>query len=679
MRESSTTVHAERLELGANPERMDTGNDVLLTRIVLWSSILVAFGTPIVQWVAPANSLNISEALADGPAGKTVGLTEPADSFLLALWIALAAALLFTGTVTRLFNWRRGAAPLRRWETVLGFSSLFAFAGQVLFPLASGDQVRLGATPWWVVASFLIVTLGGVGNFVLTKTVWRRGLGFLTGILMTVALVQTPSSVVDRYHFSFAANEMLAVSAGEFPLGGVVHQYTNLLPYLVSPIVHVFPFNPISGVLLTTLFLQLLVLGSAGWIVNQTVRSHGVRAASYLIIAVFGISGYSYIQTFPIRYWLPMVVLLLIGNTCHSGKHARPSPALVGAILGVSSLLLTINNADFGGAAAVAIFAAEVAVMSRLEKRFRGWVLFVTGYLLGVLVALVLIGLLIGVLAGQFTPSDLLVFARAFGGAGLLKEPMALFEPAVVLVALGLAGLAWGLRIGNTGEKQLEVEEFWLVAMSLFLLLLLAYPMGRSFQQNFLAVSLPGVVIGAIILDRASRLQHCNQNSDWVFRLFSWFLGLVSLTFIAGQALSSVSVYGLSFWWQSSAELSIIEEDLFDRGLILESRSDGVELRLSATEDLPDAQILRWSNVYDLQFGLESVALSNDIASVVLVRELTDRQCLLISNFQGSILLPNWAVVPLGSSTVCAEQFTSRGVKELDGTELSVIGRVTSD
>ena len=668
-------VHAKELELGTNPEQVDTGNDVLLSRIVVWIAMLVAFGTPVVQWVAPANSLNYSEDLADGPVVKTVGLNEPADSFLFALWLALALIVLATSMAPRRLL-RRGAAPLRRWETVLGISSLMTLAAQIFLPLASGEQVNLGPTPVWLSAVILFVAFGGVGSAILGRTAWRRGLRFLIGILMTVALVQTPSSVVDRYHFSFAANELLAVSAGEFPLGGVVHQYTNLLPYIAAPILELLPLTPLAGVLALTLVLQLSVLGAMGWIIRQTISSIGVRAVSYVLLAGCGLASYSYVQTFPIRFVLPVAVLLVIGTTCHSSRPVRPTSGVVGVLVGATSVLLVVNNADFGGAAAAALIATEVVMSRRREPGVRVWAICIGGFVLGAVVALLTVGLLITALAGEFVIGDLVIFARAFGGSGYYREPMALFEPAVVLVLLGLTGLSLGLRQKQSDQISREFSDYWLVVMSLFLLLLFAYPMGRSFQSTFAALSLPGVVVGANVLDRALTWRRLEK--DWSLRAFSWCVGLMSLTFIGGQILLSVSASGgLNFWWNQPHSLSVIEEDASDRGLVLELGGGDDSASLPGGFDLPDSQALGWSNEYDVQFGLESVAVSNHIESVLLLRELVDRQCLVLSETEGSVLLLTTSVEQLEESSWCAEAFANRGVVEVPGTELSVLGSVS--
>ena len=654
------------------PAGHDGASDRLLTRLLVWSSAVIAFGTPIVQWSAPANSLNFSDDLADGPVIKTVGLNEPADSFLFALWVFLALGMLTVG-ITSARGRHHGASPLRRWEVIVGASSLVVLAAQMFLPLASGEQVNRGPTSLWVGAGVVLFVFGGVGNAVLARTTWRWGLGVAVGTALVLTLVQTPSSVVDPFHFSFVANEMLAVSAGEFPLGGAVHQYTNLLPYVVAPILKVLPITPLAGVLAVTLLLQLLVLGALGWIIRQTVSSGGVRAVSYLLLAGCGLASYSYVQTFPIRFVLPLAVLILIGRTCHSGRPVRPSSSVVGAMLGATSVLLIVNNADFGGAAALALVATEVVIGRRSEADLRSWGFRIGGFALGALVALFTTGLLITALAGEFVLGDLLVFARAFGGSGFYREPMALLEPAVVLVLLGLTGLAIGFRKQQSGCSSREYKDYWLVVMSLFLLLLFAYPMGRSFQSTFAALSLPGVVVGANVLDRALKLYM--SEGDWLLRVFSSCVGLMSLMFIGGQISSSVSATGgIHLWWDRSHSLSVIEEDALDRGFSLELGGGAESIRLPAGVGLPDAQALGWSNLYEVQFGLESVAVSNHIESVLLLRDLVDRQCLALSETSDPVLLLTTSVERLAVASRCEETFASRGIVMVEGTELSVLG-----
>lgn len=650
-------------------------SDRLLARLLVWSSAVIAFGTPIVQWAAPANSLNFTDDLADGPVIKTVGLNEPADSFLFALWVSLALGMLTAG-ITSARRHHLGASPLRRWEAIVGASSLVVLAAQMFIPLASGEQVNRGPTSLWVGAGVVLVVFGGVGNAVLARTLWRRGLGVAVGSALVLALVQTPSSVIDPYHFSFAANEMLAASAGEFPLGGVVHQYTNLLPYVVAPILQVLPVTPLAGVLVVTLLLQLFVLGTLGWIIRQTVSSGGVRAVSYLLLAGCGLASYSYVQTFPIRFVVPLAVLVLVGKTCYSGRPARPSPSVVGAMLGATSVLLIVNNADFGGAASFALIATEVVIGRRSEAGLRSWAFRIGGFALGALVALFTTGLLITALAGEFVLGDLLVFARAFGGSGFYREPMALLEPAVVLVLLGLTGLAIGFRQQQSGCSSREYKDYWLVAMSLFLLLLFAYPMGRSFQSTFAALSLPGVVVGANVLDRA--LKSYMSESDWLLRVFSSCVGLMSMVFIGGQISSSVSaVGGARFWWDRSNSVTVIEEDALDRGFSLELGGGAESIRLPTGVVLPNVQALGWSNLYDVHFGLESVAVSNHIESALLLRDLVDRQCLVLSETAGPVLLLTTSVERLTVASRCAETFASRGVVMVEGTEMSVLGGVS--
>jgi hypothetical protein len=83
---------------------------------------------------------------------------------------------------------------------------------------------------------------------------------------------------------------------------------------------------------------------------------------------------------------------------------------------------------------------------------------------------------------------------------------------------------------------------------------------------------------------------------------------------------------------------------------------------------------LGWSNLYEVQFGLESVAVSNHIESVLLLRDLVDRQCLALSETSDPVLLLTTSVERLAVASRCEETFASRGIVMVEGTELSVLG-----
>ena len=260
----------------------------------------------------------------------------------------------------------------------------------------------------------------------------------------------------------------------------------------------------------------------------------------------------------------------------------------------------------------------------------------------------------------------MVTFARAFAVVGFFREPMAVFEPGVVLFPLGLISLTLGLSARSSGVGALTVDRsFTLVLMGTFQLLCLSYPLGRSFSSNFTAVLLPSIVMVVLLLDllldqrsdlrplrseRALTVRHCAVA----------FVGL-ALAFIAGRVLPALEYPPA---WESERDQPILVSYLDDPG---PDAALPVDANLSG-------QLLNWATLIELDLGVDSLLVSNDPSSVTLITGLAERQCEVLAATTGRVVMRSNTAKNLPAIDTCARIWNERGLEPIPDSDLVILG-----
>lgn len=487
-------------------------------------------------------------------------------------------------------------------------------------------------------------------------------IGLLFAVFLATRLYQTSSLVFDPYHYRFVASELAAVASGHYPLGGFVSQYTNLLPFLCAPALLASPFDAMTSVVIVTLILQVVTLAVSGWFVWVAASRLEFRLLGLLLLGGHAVLGRSYFQLFPIRLVVPMVAFAATWRVVRAYR-ASDSLVMVGLVVGGWTPVLVLNNPDFGLPASAALVAATVAVTVTRPRDVLGLAL---SAICGALAALALLSAGITLFSGSLKLGDVVTFARAFAVVGFFREPMAVFEPGVVLFPLGLISLTLGLGARSSGVGALTMDRsFTLVLMGTFQLLCLSYPLGRSYSTNFSAVLLPSIVMVVVLLDllleeRSDLRPLRSERTLTVRHCAVAFVGL-ALAFIAGRVLPALEQPPA---WESERDQPILVSYLDDPG---PDAALPVDANLSG-------QLLNWATLIELDLGVDSLLVSNDPSSVTLITGLAKRQCEVLAATRGRVVMRSDTAKNLLVIDTCARIWNERGLESVPDSDLVILG-----
>lgn len=630
----------------------------------MWSlAILVV---PILQVFAPLNSLSSGEGLLLTSADR-LGLSEPADSIIL---LTLVAA----GGLTVLVGWHSHRQPRatlfldsvpNRLARVLGLAALGLGLITVFFPLARGDQVNMRPVSVIPIGVLLVgMSLLSALKVVFKETVVAallRIFGVVLVIFVTTKIFQTASSLYDPYHYRFVASELTSVASGNFPLGGYVSQYSNLVPYLVAPAVLVLPFDSLTSVVIVSFVLQLTTALLAAKMLLKVTERLEIRVLGLVLLATYMVQGRGYHQVFPLRLFLPMVAFATMLTIFQRSLDGRSSTVMY-CSLGAWLPILILNNPDHGIPAVIALL---VAFLDPKEFHISGARASIGAMTLGFTVSL---GVVIGgiwLVSGVVQPMDAFVFPKTFGLTGFMREPIALFDPVMVLFPLGLIALFLGFwSLESSSEQTKRGPRFMLRLLGTFQILTLAYPLGRSFSSTIVVSLMPSLMLIIIISDYLLTVSKDNRlvNFAKVRTVGHWiaaFLGVAS-AFAAGRSLASVQAPVKDLSGPSAVEAYVTE-------------SKFVDIPLSIVESL-SGQLLEWSPIVELDFRVESLLVTNDPSSVTLISDLAARQCDILAATTGRVIMMPDTANDLLNVATCRRLWGERGIENAADSALVVLG-----
>lgn len=232
------------------------------------------------------------------------------------------------------------------------------------------------------------------------------------------------------YHLSFTLDEFAAVANGRTALVDFVPQYSNVLPYLMSPVLSVFGFG-IGSFTVAMLLLSLTALLTV-FLVFARVCGRWVTALvlylPFLALSLYPVMSEgnqrvfvaNYFAVMPLRYFGPWVVAGLL-----VWQARRPSRRRQVCLFVVAGAVM-LNNPDFGVPSFCAAVGSAWLMAGRDSMRSAVWARRVlSAVAAGLALAAGAIVLLSLVRSGRVPDFGLAIyFARQFAVSGFYMLPM---------------------------------------------------------------------------------------------------------------------------------------------------------------------------------------------------------------------------------------------------------------
>lgn len=450
----------------------------------LWVlSVMVCAGAAAtVGWLmSPPPSLHLDpDFLPPILAGKAKPITEWRDrATFLGVGLTAGIAVLLAGRATMWATQRR-AAVQQPWR---GTSLVVAVVLTGWLVANSRFTGTLGTGVWWLGFRTPEVILALAGAFALvvwprviswTKYLWLPAVPVLG--LFLLATIRRPDTLADPVSTSFVIDELLAPAAGHRLLVDYWPQYSTLVGYVPSLMARYLPEQALS---LATHWLGVMQVLTLALMAAATMRAASRRyvGLTVLLVSIWAlvqelpaVVPIAYPQVFPIRYFLPCALLLVL-----AGNLTRTPTALAGGVIGGVTL---VNNVDWGGGAWAAgtVTVIVIALRTHSPRQAGAWL---AGTALGILAC----WLLMSALAGQAVDlRDILLYARIFGANGFYAVAAPPFGLQWVVAATFVGGAAAGgalLWRAPVGSQQLRLGQV-MVYWNLFSLAASLYWFNRS-------------------------------------------------------------------------------------------------------------------------------------------------------------------------------------------------------
>jgi len=450
---------------------------ILVIVVPVLTALIITFG--------PDPVFRVSKYLSPG----VVGLNEVRDQVALASWwVLVAAAGLFVhrSFSTHSENLVDNKSSSRLWLVLTSVSASLFFAGLVL-------QLDTKETDNWNRVDFSVVTISvlilvAVNAFPRLRREIQIALQAFSAVVLATCLAsifQTPATIRDPSHFIFTSNELLAPSAGLYPLSNFVATYNNLLGFPIVPFVRMFPGQAMSilvGYLVSLQVFCLCVPALASRIVGLWKLAIPMTLIPVVLVTSANVNGHAqhtWFQSLPMRSAVPSLLLIVlvwvVSRPNGLGKLASMS---LGALAAVS----VVNNPDFGAPAAVAAVVAMALCLSTLRHRVRTLMLAALGGVTSLIFLWVAYSLFGQTLNFQF----FFQFTRMVSSAGYMKEAMPIGGIPIVMVTGFCLGTVLGVyavgRAHRVNDRKVLASATFLLFSSLWGLLSYIYYAGRSYS-----------------------------------------------------------------------------------------------------------------------------------------------------------------------------------------------------
>lgn len=577
--------------------------------------LLVAFSTALIFVVDPSPSFFLHVGWVDEILARL--FREQVDRFILLAWWAIVAAMSLVAVKS--VRGRSGELSHRRAVRWLAAALILVVTMVTLW----GVMWKADSHGVWPGIGFAGIAIG-FGVYALFSGIWLSSRSVavalslvVTGTALVVALpglMQTPSSLLDPFHFTFIADEIAAPAAGKFPLSDYVPQYVTLLGWPVAPLLYFMGDQAVLGVTAWLVILQIMAFAVGVW---WAVLLGGWRLAAPALVLVLGPSlvfsdsfpgPISYFQTSPARIVLPVVALFLTYMLLQNSFARRSSSFLLGLSIGAAAGIAALNNPDYGVPAAVAIALTTLLALRPVRRA-----LLIAGTEFVGAVAVFAAYDVVGRLSGHTVDwRNWIVFQVVYGAQGhAWAEPIRPFGLHIVVVALfasatvlGVSLTIFGMRAGRPWARRQGIS---LSLVGSWSLLCLPYFVGRSLVPTLVGgyafmMGLTGVLLLPSI---RSALRVWRMNGQ----RFSW--EQTTAVVIGGLTVTGVG----AFWILAPAPSSSLDRQFTKASSWVEDLASGGNVKSALLSDSAPSdavQALPMASLVQLATGVKSASVPSN-------------------------------------------------------------------
>ena len=609
----------------------------ILERTLLFVAITVPTVTAFGYFLGPTPYFTNSQLLFD----PLTGLVDRRDSLILFGWFAIAA-------ISSIFAYwqifQKGKSKVvptfrsMRLHKSFAIGLLLILVCNLLIDL--DDQDTGNVTPL-TIREVLIATI----FWLIVGFVWFRSRNYTFLFRLTIAcgllirplsvFIQTPSSLLDEWHFNFTANEIAAPAAGMIPMVNFVPWYTNLLGFPIAPILRLVPGETVLVILVWLIFLQAICLALPTFIAYKIVGKHAALLSFLVMISLMtaqpSINGY--FQAFPIRTVFPC---LLLGFLVSCVQNIQNFKFWSSIFLGLLSGLALLNNLESGLPSLLALMFTLLLLYRSIWNFTRA----VLSILFGVLLVFGLYGFLVLLLDKTIHFGYLITPLKIVVSGGFFQEPMAVGGFHNIFTIFFVSGMATSSFLFFRAQKVDSVSLKRIAALMSFSsswgLIGLVYFSGRSFTSTLLAGSTYALGLLAvsvmiwIFADKQFLLDVLRLKTKSFYITPS--LVILLFFFIATTTLTRMDT--INVLRQAGTEWDVEKSRTFN----LKSIKEEIKRLQKDNQSRPHqvAQIFQLSNIMELTTGIEAGLVVADPRYLSMFREFQSIQCqyTLGSNFK---------------------------------------------
>jgi len=404
----------------------------------------------------------------------------------------------------------------RAWATRSGWLAELGVVTLVTASAATVDPIEMFKDQYWfgygvtiaTVAALLTPIVGFVYN--LRPARWHNTTTILAlGVLLLVylpAVLQTPWSVVDRFHGAYVINELLAPSFDNPPLDVFTSQYSSLLGYLLQLFSPAAPSVDSAVWLLTALAITTLGVALLPFLRLMKSSPHVpvLFTIPGILVARPYTGAYSVLfSSLPLRTFFPALIAGVLYWLANS-RRQRSAVVLLGA-LNAAAIVFNFES----GLVAVVASGTVLLTQALVRRRYN----LLPCFFIAALLSLGLILLLVRLESRELEVSKLYAFVLGFGsGFGSIAMPnFGLWSFVLLSLATSIAVACIALRrsasdstADQTGEGVAILTLFW----ALFGTGMFPYYINRSSvfgQLQFILFPMYFSALGAYILYQQRR------------------------------------------------------------------------------------------------------------------------------------------------------------------------------
>ena len=617
----------------------------ILERALLFVAVAVPSVTALGYFFGPKPHLQTSQLLIY----PLTGLVDTRDTLILFGWYAIAA-ISFVYVYWQIFEKDNSEFfPIlrsKRLHRIFVFGLILIFVCNLFVDLDLDGQ-GVGNIPTLSIREALIATL----FWMIVGFLWFRSKNYTfvfrsiiaCGLLIRPLSVflQTPSSLLDEWHFNFTANELAAPAAGMIPMVNFLPWYTNLLGFPIAPILRLVPGQSVMVILIWLLLLQAICLVLPAIIAYKIAGKQAALMSFLLMISLMTAQPKinSYFQAFPIRTIFPC---LLLGLLVSFVQNVQTFSFRNSIFLGVLSGLALLNNLESGLPSLLAL----VFTLLLLYRSIWNFMRAVLSILFGVFLVFGLYSFLVLSTGRALHLSYMITPLKIVVSGGFFQVPMAVGGYHNLFAIFFVSGMAASSFLFFRAQKVVSIGLKRIAALMAFSsswgLIGMVYFSGRSFTSTLLAGStyalglLAVSVVIWIFIDKqfvSDVLRQKNQDLYIMCSLFILLFFYIATTVLT--RMDSVNVLrqaGKEWIAETNRTGSLKSTDVQINQLKNDSQSRPREV----------VQIYQLSNILELTTGIEAGLVVADPRYLSMFSDIQNIQCQYILGSKFDIIIEDF-------------------------------------